>query len=121
VLSQKINLYLFCPKTEIDTHLNVLHIDLNNNYDNAADFFVALEDMQSKYANSSSWHFTSPAGIKPDLHHALLSKNFGGGIANEGVICDSENGFGLSADLNGSYQSMDNAVAWDMMVVSFLR
>lgn len=117
--SQTINLTFICPKTEVDTHLNVLHIDLNNNYDNAADLFVALDIMQSTFANSSSWHFTSPAGIKPDLHHALLSKHFGGGIANEGVICDSENGFGLSADLTGSYQSMDQAVAWDMMVVSY--
>ena len=34
------------------------------------------------------------------------------------AVCDPEYGFGLSAGLKGSYQSMDNAVVWDMMVVS---
>jgi hypothetical protein len=76
--------------------------------------------MKTKYARSASdgWHYTSPGGIKPDLHHALLSRNLGGGIAYMGVICDSSGGFGLSASLSGDYLSMGNAVVWDMNVVS---
>jgi len=76
--------------------------------------------MRSIFSRPSSWHFTSPTGIKPDLHHALLSKSLGGGLAYVGVICNSETGFGLTADISGSYQSMGNAVVWDMSVVSLL-
>ena len=36
----------------------------------------------------------------------------------EGVICDPRYGFGVSSALSGSYQSMSNAVVWDMFVVS---
>lgn len=109
----------FNQQSEIDTHLNVLHIDLNTNYDTATNIFDALSTMMSTYSRSS-WHFTSPTGVKPDLHHALLSKNLGGGIAYVGVICSSTYGFGLSASLSGSYRSMGNSVVWDMNVVSLL-
>jgi hypothetical protein len=106
-------------QSEIDTHLNVLHIDLNTNYNTATSTSTALSTMRSIYSRSS-WHFTSPTGVKPDLHHALLSKNLGGGIAYIGVICSSTYGFGLSASLSGSYRSMGNGVVWDMNVVSLL-
>ena len=99
--------------------MNVLHINLNTNYDTATDTSGALATMRSIWARTASagWHYTSPQGIKPDLHHALLSKALGGGIAYMGVICNSDYGFGLSASLNGNYVSMGNAVVWDMMVV----
>jgi hypothetical protein len=48
----------------------------------------------------------------------LLSKNMGGGIAYVGVIRDLNYGFGLSASLSGSNDSMGHAVVWNMMVVS---
>ncbi len=105
-------------QTEINTHLNVLHINLNTNYDTATSTDGALDTMLSIFASAAGWHYTSPEGIKPDLHHALLSKNLGGGIAYLGQICSSSYGFGLSANLSGNYVSMDNAVVWDMMVVS---
>jgi len=106
-------------QTEIDTHLHVLHINLNTNYDSAASTSAALTTMRTIFARTGgNWHYTSPSGVKPDLHHALLSKNLGGGIAFIGVICRSDYGFGLSASLSGSYRSMSNAVVWDMMVVS---
>ena len=76
--------------------------------------------METKYGRSASvgWHYTSPDGIKPDLHHALLSKNLGGGIAYIGVICNSTVGFGLSAELSGDYLNIGNAIVWDILVVS---
>jgi hypothetical protein len=100
--------------------LNVLHINLNTNYDTTTNTGGALDIMTTRYARSAvdGWHYTSPEGIKPDLHHALLSNNLGGGIAYMGVICDSSGGFGLSASLRGNYLSMGNAVIWDMKVVS---
>jgi hypothetical protein len=100
--------------------LSVIVIDLNNNYGTATSIFTALDTMRSIFSRPSSWHYTSPEGIQPDLHHALLSKNLGGGIAYPGVICNSNFGFGLSANLDGSYRSMGAAVVWDMKVVSML-
>ena len=103
-------------ETEIDTHLNVLHIALNDIYDSTTNTGQALGIMADTYNKTSSWHYTSPEGIHPDLHHALLSKNLGGGIAYVSTICNHDYGFGLSAGLSGSFQSMDNALVWDMYV-----
>jgi hypothetical protein len=101
-------------QTEIDTHLNVHHVALSNYYSSSSIPSAALDIMRTQYA-ASSWHH---AGT--DVHHALLGKKMGGGIAYLGVLCNSQYGYGLSADLVGSYQSMGNAVVWDMMVVSFV-
>ncbi len=109
-------------QTEIDTHLNVLHIDLNANYATATSTSDALATMRTIYSRpyGGPFHYTSPEGIQPDLHHALLSKSLGGGIAYKGVLCRADYGFGLSGSLSGSYWSMSNAVVWDMMVVRYV-
>ena len=109
---------LACPQTEINTHLNVLHIDLNSNYESAATSLEALQIMRSKFARSGGWHYASPSGVQPDLHHALLSRDLGGGIAYLGGLCNPTYGFGLSGSLSGNYRGMGNALVWDMMVVS---
>ena len=106
-------------QTEINTHLNVLHIDLNSNYDSATSSLQALQIMRSKFASQERWHYVSPTGVTPDLHHALLSKDLGGGIAYLGVLCNPNYGFGLSGSLSGNYRGMGNPLVWDMMVVSF--
>jgi hypothetical protein len=98
--------------------LNVLHINLNTNYDSATSTSVALTTMRTIFGSTTGWHFTSPSGIQPDIHHALLSKDMGGGIAYIGVICCSDFGFGLSGSLSGAYRSMGEGLVWDMMVVS---
>ena len=81
---------------------------------------TALNAMVAKFGRSSSvgWHYTSPSGIEPDLHHALLNRDLGGGRAYIGTICSSSNGFGVSGGLMGNFVSMGNAVVWDLMVVS---
>jgi len=109
-------------QTEINTHLNILHIVLNANYAASTSTSAALTQMRTIYSRTATqgWHYTSQAGIKPDLHHAVLGKNLGGGIAYVGVICRQDYGFGLSASLTGGYASMGNAVVWDMMVVSIV-
>jgi hypothetical protein len=109
-------------QTEINTHLNILHIVLNANYAASTSTSAALTQMRTIYSRTATqgWHYTSPNGIKPDLHHAVLGKNLGGGIAYVGVICRQDYGFGLSASLSGGYASMSNAVVWDMMVVSIV-
>lgn len=94
---------------EIDTHLNVAVIDVNTNYDASTSTSNALSIMLTKWA-SSRWH---TFGI--DLHHALLGKSLGGGIAYVGVLCRSDYGFGLTASIGGSFVSLDYRVVWDLI------
>jgi hypothetical protein len=101
---------------EINTHLNVLHINLNHNYDSAINIEAALDTMVARYAGTS-WHYTSSSGFKPDLHHALLGKDLKGGIAYESVICNPHFGFGVTSGIRGAFVSMGNAAIWDMTVV----
>ena len=107
-------------QSEINTHLNVLHINLNTNYAAETSISNALNKMVALWGrpNGEPWHYISSTGVMPDLHHALLGMDLGGGIAYRGVICRPDYGFGLSASLSGGYVSMSNAVVWDMMVVS---
>ncbi len=81
------------------------------------DTSTVLNAMRDIYGSEVEWHYTSPSGIQPDLHHALLSKSIGGGKAGLGVICDPRWGFGVSGDLKGNFVSMDNAVVYDISVV----
>ena len=103
-------------QTEINTHLNILHINLNRNSDSEINMKTALDTMIATYGRTS-WHYTSPSGIKPDLHHALLGKDLGGGVAYVGVICNPGVGFGVSGGISGAFVSMGNAAIWDMTVV----
>lgn len=104
-------------ESEIDTHLSVSHIELTNYYDAATGTSDALSKMRTQYS-SLGFNYDSmfPGVSGHDLHHALLGKSLGGGIAYIGVLCNTAYGFGLSASLSGGYTSMDNSVVWDMMV-----
>lgn len=104
-------------QSEINTHLSVLHINLNSNYDIATNTEEAYAIMRNIYGGSS-WHYTSPSGINPDLHHALLGRDLGGGRAGIGSICDSTSGFGVRGGVTGSFGSLDNSAVWDTVVVS---
>ena len=99
--------------------MNVLYISLNTNYDSSTSTEEALDLMLNMY-RGSSWHYTSPLGVNPDLHHALLGRDLNGGLAYPGVLCDPELGFGVSTGLNGDFVSMGNSVIWDMKVVSIM-
>ena len=95
---------------EIDTHLNVFAVDLNNNYDTTTNVLWALNRMKSIYG-AKTWH---TKGI--DLHHALLGNELGGGVAELGVLCDSKLGYGLTASINGSFVSLDYRVVSDLKI-----
>ncbi|KAL7464829.1 hypothetical protein ACHAXS_005152 [Conticribra weissflogii] len=108
-------------ETEIDTHLSVSHIQLTNYYDSYSSTSSALSQMRTEYSSLGfdySAKFSGETGqfSGHDLHHALLGRDMGGGIAYVGVLCNSFYGFGLSASLSGGYTKMDNSVVWDMMV-----
>ena len=96
---------------EIDTHLNVVHIDVNNDYASAGSTSNALTQMRNTYSGSTNW-----ADSNADLHHGLFGASMGGGIAYLGVLCNKSFGFGLSASLQGQYTQMTNNVVWDFMV-----
>ncbi|KAL9178483.1 hypothetical protein ACHAXT_001821 [Thalassiosira profunda] len=98
---------------EIDTHINVVAIELTNHYDDISgnDATVdAVIKMQEIYGGNS-WH---REGI--NLHHALLGNPMGGGIAFIGSVCNPLGGFGLSAELQGTFESIDSATVWDLVV-----
>jgi len=80
--------------------------------------------MWFKYAHPTwpAWHYTSPTGAVPDLHHALLGNQLGGGIAMDlNTVCDPGYGYGLTAELGGDFVSMSSAIAWDMVGVSIMH
>lgn len=51
-----------------------------------------------------------------NLHHALLGHRLGGGIAYVGALCNPNFGFGLSANLEGNFASLDASALWDLTV-----
>jgi hypothetical protein len=63
---------------EVDTRLNVLHIQKTSIYNNAADSEAAIDIMQNNYSGDT-WHYTDSNGHQPDLHHGILYKNLQGG------------------------------------------
>ncbi len=103
--------------------MNVLAISVSTDYDSAKSYDEVLTKMQNTYSGDS-WHYTSPSGVNPDLHHAILGKDLGGGVAlmvgGGDVLCNPDAGFGVSTGLNGDFVSMGNSVIWDMKVVSIM-
>ena len=97
---------------EIDTHLHVVHVQKTNRYDTAKSTTDALSIMRSTFAGSE-WHSENV-----DLHHALLAKDLGGGIAYVGALCNSDYGFGLSANLAGTFNGLGASTVWDLTVVA---
>ena len=97
---------------EIDTHLHVVHVQKTNRYDPAKSTTDALSIMRSTFAGSE-WHSENV-----DLHHALLAKDLGGGIAYVGALCNSDYGFGLSANLVGTFTGLGASTVWDLTVVA---
>jgi hypothetical protein len=75
---------------EVDTHLHVLHIAKTTLYDYESSTSSALDVMFNQYSNPNTWHYTDPVtGETPDLHHAILHKDLGGGVAYPNAVCDS--------------------------------
>ena len=52
-----------------------------------------------------------------DLHHALLGKNLGGGLAHVGTVCNSVYGFGVSTGIIGNMVNTNlGQTYWDIYV-----
>lgn len=80
-----------------------------NRYDNDPTTSAALGTLKAAY-EGGAW---TPGA---DLHHALLGRGLGGGIAYVGAICNTMYGFGVSAGISGSYGGPGNPLVWDLVV-----
>ena len=101
------------------SHNSIVHvqaISLSNAYDKANTPLEALNIMSSRFA-SENWHYTGGGGI--DLHHALLGRDLGGGMAYGGdysVICEPWWGYGVSGNIMGHITDINGGVFWDIFV-----
>mmetsp|Transcript_20667 Transcript_20667/g.34058 ORF Transcript_20667/g.34058 Transcript_20667/m.34058 type:complete len:644 (-) Transcript_20667:56-1987(-) len=95
---------------EVDTHLNVFQMELTTRYNNIENTMDGLNIMRNNWAGNK-W-----SNSQVDLHHALLGKPLGGGVAYVGVVCNKNYGMGVSTSISGSFSSMDVGVVWDSMV-----
>ena len=100
--------YSICNR--VDTHLNVHQIERTTRYDKINNPSAGLDIMRKQWAGNK-W-----SNSKVDLHHALLGKRLGGGIAYVGVVCNKNYGMGLSGSISGSFKNIDAGVMWDTMV-----
>ncbi|KAL7518619.1 hypothetical protein ACHAWX_004271 [Stephanocyclus meneghinianus] len=105
-------------EVEVDTHLHVLHIAKTTLYDSQTSTSGALDVMYNQYS-SQTWHYVEPTtGESPDLHHAILYRSLGGGIAYLGAVCSSYIGYGVSADVQGSMSDLGGEMFWDITVIT---
>lgn len=98
---------------EIDTHISINGVALTTRYDGATGTSDALAILRAA-KQGANW----PAGA--DLTHALIGRSLGGGIAYRGVICSTGYGFGISANLSGTYQQGSSKLHNDQVPDIFL-
>lgn len=94
--------------------MNVIDCCKTNLYDTATTADDALVIMRNTY-NGANWI----AGA--DLHHALLGRGLGGGVAYKGTICNEEYGFGVSSGMRGlsrtgGFVDVDSSTIWELYV-----
>ena len=100
---------------EVDTHLNVVHIQETDLYDELTDVKEALRAQRLAERPYGISNQDSPRII---LHHALLGRYLGGGIAFIDSICDDNWGYGVTSDISGSLSNMDELVLFDFFIVT---
>ena len=109
-LTQSHNMYYSIICNRVDTHLNVFQMELTTRYNNIKNTMAGLDIMRSNWAGNK-W-----SNSQVNLHHALLGKSLGGGVAYVGVVCNKNYGMGVSTSISGSFSSMGAGVVWDSMV-----
>lgn len=91
--------------------MNVVNITVTDNYDGTN--LVSTRDILVEMRSINRGFPHSP-GI--DLHHALLGRGPSGGIAYVGKVCNSDVGFGVTADVKGTISSIGSSMYWDLFV-----
>ena len=74
--------------------MNVVEIEISTLYD-APGIRNGVQALNVMRSNFSGENWKSVKGIPVDLHHALLGKNIGGGIAYGEAVCNTNIGFGI--------------------------
>lgn len=75
-------------------------------------------DTSSALGEFRSFWNANMGGVDRTVAHFLSGKSLGGGIAYVGVLCNASYGYGLSANLTGSFDISSPASVWDIFVYS---
>lgn len=96
---------------EVDAHLEVVHVEETNMYDEITSTSDALRAQRLRNDRKGIILNNDEDFI---LVHALLGRHVGGGIAYIDTICDSKWGFGITSDIQGSFQNFGLDTIFDM-------
>ena len=97
--------------------MNVVRIEETDLFDNLTTTKEALKAMRLRPRTSDFQSDDGGGGVrKIILYHAMLGRYLGGGIAFIDSVCDSKWGFGVTSDLSGTLNDMDENVLFDFFI-----
>ena len=103
-------------ENEVDAHLNILSINEQTFYDTLTTTKEALRAQRlhprPEYDKGGSRH------KQMVLHHALLGRWLGGGIAFINSICEKNWGFGVTSDISGNLNDINELVLFDFFILT---
>ncbi|KAL7499780.1 hypothetical protein ACHAWT_007894 [Skeletonema menzelii] len=114
-LTTAVNIIL---EQEIDTHLEVVHVEETHIYDNITSTQAALRAQRLRPRDNlaGSNYYGVDGDDKIILVHALLGRHVGGGIAYIDTICDRKWSFGITSDIHGSFTNLGKEALLDMFM-----
>ena len=96
---------------EVDAHLNIVSITEQEFYDDLTTTKDALREIRLHPRPNLD------KNSKMILHHALLGRWVGGGVAFIDSICDEHWGWGVTSDISGRLENVDELVLFDFFIV----
>jgi hypothetical protein len=112
-------------ENEVDAHLEVIHVEETDIYDNITSTQDALR-VQRLRPRENLAGYSNYYGLGDDdnnddnnddkiiLVHALLGRHVGGGIAYIDTVCDKKWSFGVTSDIQGSFTNLGKDALLDM-------
>jgi len=112
-LTSAVNIIL---EHEVDAHLDVIHVEETDIYDNITTTQAALRAQRKRPRDNldGSNYYGVDGDDKIILVHALLGRHVGGGIAFIDSICDRKWSFGVTSDIHGSFTNLGRDTLLDM-------
>lgn len=107
----KVRLYPLSPLLLV----NIVHIQETELYD---DLTTANEALRAQRLNTKANTINDDGSSRFVLHHALLGRWLGGGIAFIDSICDKQWGYGVTSDVSGSLNNLNELVMFDFFIVT---
>ncbi|HBG94235.1 MAG TPA: hypothetical protein DDY14_02695 [Chromatiaceae bacterium] len=102
---------------EVNTQLQIGYSRLWTN-GATADPWNATSGTPAALGELRSYWLQNMTGVDRATVHMLSGKRLGGGIAYVGVLCNSEFGFGLTANISGDFDIDNPQVLWDVVAVA---